>query len=339
MAGNDRTLTALNDPELRPFLTATGEPARSAALDVVMRDVARPIISRVLQRCRRAIAAAGARDTDDIEAAVLLRVVQKLESARGSEDDAVARLDEYVARLTFNAVADVRRESAPEWSRLKRRLRYVAMSDERLAAWDVPAGTLCGLAAWRERVDAVEHFRLPAGLPPPLRDQERPGEALLALLRIAGAPLPLDSVTTTLAELWGVEEPLARPLDDDFADAAQGPVALYETREELQIVWDEIRALPMPQRVALLLNLRDGIGLNAAALFPLTGVASFDDIAAAMEMPVEQLAAIWPRLPLADIEIAGTLRVERQQVINLRKTARARLQRRIARRQKGREGR
>jgi hypothetical protein len=39
------------------------------------------------------------------------------------------------------------------------------------------------------------------------------------------------------------------------------------------------------------------------------------------------------------MEIARTLHVERQQVINLRKAARARLQRRIAVRQKGREGR
>ena len=145
MARFDEALTALNDPELRTYLTATEEHARNAALDRVIRDVARPVISRVLQQCRRRIAAAGARDTDDIEAAVLLRVVQKLESARTAEDDAVSRLDEYVARLTFNAVADVRRESAPEWARLKRRLRYTAMADPRLAAWDVPAGTLCGL--------------------------------------------------------------------------------------------------------------------------------------------------------------------------------------------------
>lgn len=339
MARNDEALTVLNDPELRPFLTATGEVARRAELERVIRDVARPVIARVLQQCRRGIDAAGTGDRDDIEAAVLLRVVQKLESARTDEDDAVLRLDEYVARLTFNAIADVRRESAPGWARLKRRLRYTAMSDERLAAWDVPAATLCGLAEWQDRVDFVERFPVPTPTPRELHDDEHPGDALVALLRAAGRPMPLDAVTALFADLWQVEEPALGPLDDDVADEGRGPLAEYETREELQLVWREIRALPLAQRVALLLNLRDGIGLNAVVLFPLTGVASFDDIAGAMEMPPSKLADIWPRLPLADVEIARTLHVERQQVINLRKSARARLQRRLAAHQKGRERR
>jgi hypothetical protein len=339
MARIDEALTALNDPQLRTFLTATEEQARRAALERVIRDVARPVIARVLQQCRRRIAATGARDTDDIEAAVLLRVVQKLESARTEEDDAVLRLDEYVARLTFNAVADVRRESAPEWARLKRRLRYTAMSDPRLAAWDVPAGTLCGLEAWRDRVDAVEMLRTPVPVPDAMRDSARPGDALVSLVGMAAKPVALDAATTVLADVWQVEEPSARPLDDDVADDARGPMAVYETREELQLVWGEIRALPLAQRAALLLNLRDGIGLNAVVLFPLTGVATFDDIAVAMEMPLPMLEELWPRLPLADLEIAQTLHLERQQVINLRKAARARLQRRLAGRQKGRERR
>jgi hypothetical protein len=74
-------------------------------------------------------------------------------------------------------------------------------------------------------------------------------------------------------------------------------------------------------------------------LFPLTGVATFDEIAVAMEMPAAALTELWPRLPLADLEIARTLHLERQQVINLRKSARARLQRRIAGHQKGLERR
>jgi hypothetical protein len=58
-----------------------------------------------------------------------------------------------------------------------------------------------------------------------------------------------------------------------------------------------------------------------------------------MEMPPAQLATLWPRLPLSDLEIAAALNVGRQQVINLRKSARARLQRRLALRQKGRDRR
>jgi hypothetical protein len=58
------------------------------------------------------------------------------------------------------------------------------------------------------------------------------------------------------------------------------------------------------------------------------GVASFRDAAAALEMPPEELAQLWNRLPLEDKEIAARLGVDRQQVINFRSTARERLARR-----------
>lgn len=339
MAHDERMLAVLNDPVLRPFLTAREELVRRRELERVMAAVAQPAIRRVLRQCRRGIAASGALDTDDIEASIVLRVLEKLESARQSEDDAVVKLDDYVARLTFNAVADLRRQSAPEWAKLKRRLRYVATADARLAAWEVPAGTLVGLTAWRDRIDARTSLQIePAAVPLAMRDDERPGDALVALMQLANAPLPLDLVTTILAGLWRAE-PGLRQLDDGFADDAPTPVAEYETREQLQIVWEEICALPLTQRAALLLNLRDAIGLNAAVLFPLTGVATFDAIAEAMEMHPEALAEIWARLPLSDLEIAETLAIGRQQVINLRKAARARLQRRIAHRQRGRGAR
>ena len=58
------------------------------------------------------------------------------------------------------------------------------------------------------------------------------------------------------------------------------------------------------------------------------GVASFREVAAALEMTPQELAEVWNRLPLEDREIAARLGVDRQQVINLRSTARERLARR-----------
>ena len=46
-------------------------------------------------------------------------------------------------------------------------------------------------------------------------------------------------------------------------------------------------------------------------------------------MPAPELAALWPDLPLEDAAIAERLGLTRQQVINLRKSARARLGRRM----------
>jgi hypothetical protein len=68
----------------------------------------------------------------------------------------------------------------------------------------------------------------------------------------------------------------------------------------------------------------------ALELFPLTGVASIRAIASVLEIPAEEFAEIWNMLPLDDLAIAERLQVTRQQVINLRKSARKRLERRMA---------
>jgi hypothetical protein len=79
----------------------------------------------------------------------------------------------------------------------------------------------------------------------------------------------------------------------------------------------------------LLLNLRDHEGGNALTLFVLLGIAGIDRLAAAVGMSANELAEIWSELPLGDAAIAARLGVTRQQVINLRKSARERLRRRL----------
>jgi hypothetical protein len=78
-----------------------------------------------------------------------------------------------------------------------------------------------------------------------------------------------------------------------------------------------------------LLNLRTGTDLAAVTLLPLTGVAGIRQIAEALEIPAPEFAELWNRLPLDDLGIADRLGVTRQRVINLRKSARERLTRRM----------
>jgi len=82
--------------------------------------------------------------------------------------------------------------------------------------------------------------------------------------------------------------------------------------------------------VALLLNLRDAEGRGVLALMPLTETATLREIATALDMPPRELAQIWNQLPVEDAVIAERLGLTRQQVINLRKSARERLWRRTA---------
>ena len=139
-----------------------------------------------------------------------------------------------------------------------------------------------------------------------------------------------------VAELTGVSARKAREDEADdgraaeqIADARAGVDEEFDQRLYVARLWGEVRELPLNQRAALLLNLRDAQGRDLLALLPYTGVASVRQIAEALDIPAAEFAALWNDLPLEDKAIAERLGLTRQQVINLRKSARARLGRRL----------
>jgi hypothetical protein len=97
----------------------------------------------------------------------------------------------------------------------------------------------------------------------------------------------------------------------------------------LAILWREVRELPRRQRLALLLNFRDAGDQDLISLLPYTRTATIEQIAETLDLPVEEFLELWNKLPLDDVAIAELLGSTRQQVINLRKCARERLERRI----------
>lgn len=158
-----------------------------------------------------------------------------------------------------------------------------------------------------------------------------------ALFLLAGAPVRLDDILSVIADVQGVHDrgiSLSSNLEHDF-DVLSRPaeVSTYlplqmERRSYLRRLWAEISQLPRFQRVALLLNLRDAHE-GVIVLLPLAGVASIRQIAGVLEVSAEELSKWWNDLPFEDEAIAALLNVTRQQVINLRKAARARLGRRM----------
>lgn len=148
--------------------------------------------------------------------------------------------------------------------------------------------------------------------------------------------MELNNLVRAIADIRGIRDsgPTApttisiEGLDDRMADPR--PAASPDHVSFLKHVWEEVRKLPLRQRIALLANLRDDAGRSALALFPLTATASVRDIAGVLEMPSQERARIWNDLPIDDLQIASGLGISRQQVINLRKAARARLARRLA---------
>jgi len=326
---------SVNEPAHAPFAGTAG--GREEQIESLIVDHAKPTMERIIGRFMYGDSLHG-EDADDIVATVTLRLIRKLQAAEISESDPIRQFDSYVARLTYNTIYDYMRRRFPERTRLKNRIRYLASNDDRLAIWNAPAGTAVGLAKWRGGEQALD--RLDFGMSNAsqvMLDRNRPGDAVVAVVRAAGGPVLLATITATMAVLWGVSD-AENVTDASLVDEDPTPLERLESREFFRALWEEIRLLRPAHRSALLLNLRDPEGLNAVALLVLSGVATFDEIAESLEMTTSRLMDLWPGLPLEDNTIAGMLGVSRQQVINYRSSARERLTRRMARRFPGAKG-
>jgi hypothetical protein len=291
---------------------AADEPARSSTLDeLVARAV--PLIEAVVSRYANAFSSP--EDLRDVAATAMMRLVHRLGEASGRERAPILRFNDFVAKLAFNTANDLLRERFPARTRLKNRIRYVLGHSSRVTSWRSKRGVAAGLSEWRDSEPAG--FSDDVDLPPD--DVE---SALVTLFHRAGAAILLDDVVETLATSWNIVETEVVPIEPVAASAPS------DERENLAELWSEIRAMRPNHRAALLLNLRDRDS-SAIELFILIGVATIDELAAALEMTAEELAAIWNSLPLDDNSIAARLGVTRQKVINFRRAARDRLARRL----------
>jgi hypothetical protein len=110
---------------------------------------------------------------------------------------------------------------------------------------------------------------------------------------------------------------------------APSATEVAEQQAKLRQLWREILQLPLAQRVALLLGLGNARSGASVVLLIDTRIATAQEIAEAVGMPVARFAAIHNELPLGDQAIAEYLGVSRQQVYSYRLSARRRLVRRL----------
>ena len=293
-------------------------------------DRARPVVDRVLRGARRS--GVQQADVDDIRASVFARLLQRLRNS----DAPIQNYDDFVASVTLHALDDFIRGRNPLRVLLKNRIRYVCTHDDRFALWEADGAMVCGLAAWRGGSAANVPSIARKDAPVALLDESHPDAALIALFAFSAAPLRLDDVVRLLVELWQVSdrrEVLTDPADlvESMIDPQPSALERLERRQKLDTLWREIGELRLPQRIALLLHLRDETGMSAIPLLVITGVADPAAIARGLQWTTERLTAAWPELPFDDLRIAALLNMSRQQVINLRKSARERLSRKIAR--------
>jgi RNA polymerase sigma factor (sigma-70 family) len=311
-----------NDRLLAAVLSEVDEAARDRAIETLLLDHARRIVQRVLLTNRQNVRQ---EDFDDIASTVNLRIVRRL---RQLDQEPIANFADYVATITFNVIYDFLRSRYPQRTRLKNRVRYALSKDARFTTWEANGETVAGLAAWKGREPGVTLPSAADIAAETTADSQRTAKAIAVVFARSGAPMLLDDLVSLLAEAWNVTD-VHLVAADVAAPQAAGPAAQYEARQYLANLWLEVRSLRQPQRAALLLNLRDGDGRNAAALLLLARIATADQIAEAIGITLRRLTEIWNDLPLDDLSIAAMLGGTRQQVINLRKAARERLARRM----------
>jgi hypothetical protein len=351
------------DPLLAPFVQAADEESAREALGDVLASHASPLIRRIVGRQLGSMKSAASVDQDleDVQATVLLRLTAQCWTLRRSDaGTAIASLASYVATTTYNTCHEWLRTRAPRRARVQNRVRYVLTRGETLTLWEVADREWwCGLRTAvprdqktvelqaRTSEDVVRCVQQQLALLARLTAAGESHRVIVSLvqgtLTALGGPCRFSDLVSAIAEALGetdvsVSANVVRPYDEssgardlaeEVEDTSASPAEALEHRDYLTRLWSELVLLPIRQRVALLLNLRDEQGGGMLALFPVTGVASMADIARALELSEAGLADIWSTLPRDDQWIAEYLGITRRQVINLRKCARERLARRM----------
>jgi len=298
---------------------------------------------------------------------------REVDAGADAPADAVA----FAATVAHNAWSDHLRRKYPRRTSLKNRLRYFLSHQPKYRVWDHADGdSVAGLHAWQVTGRApADPARLrawtgadgerAAGLPRasvPRKPMEACGaddwdRLLGALFEQAQAPLVLDDLVRVVAVLLDLQEDRIESLsgsdedgDLDPADTeAPGPERRAEIRAMLRRLWGAVRALRPDYRLAYLLNI-PGAGKTRGDIevFALHGIASIEEIAAAIgldaaryqrlfaELPLddadrtaaaacgddlERFALLWRQLPLPDAAIGTLLGLGQQQVINRRMLA------------------
>lgn len=347
---NEQFTSEVSDVLLLPFLQARDYPTAEGLLAQLIQEHADPVITKILQGKLR-VSLNGSQgnqeNQDALEIASELRATLIADLRKMQQhpyQKSITSFGDYVATKTYSACADYFREKNPRRWRLKNLLRYQLNHRPQFALWKAENSCwYAGLSKWQGTHNAGDSSRpLPCSgailgmFSTKLAQDLTPEELLAAIFEQVEQPVEFDRVVSLAAEVWNITDSPLASVDDPDSEPTNEPVnsspgvdVLLERRLYLENVWTEICQLPVLQRAALLLNLRDAHGGSAIFFIPYLGIASQEQIAMILELTDEEFSALWSDLPLDDLRIAQILGITRQQVINLRKTARERLARRM----------
>ena len=335
------------DVLLEPLLTGVSDEQADELLSQLITNHAEPVIKGVIRFKLRlnSFRETQREEAEDIHQEVVLQLVSQLQRFRKlPSGHPITDVRGMAAVIAHRTCARWMRRQFPERHALKNRLHYLLTRQRGFALWqDGDGKLLAGFAVWQQQKAPLQTNRNLSdieNLPTQIRalKSDKPqefAEMLATLFNYLGGPIEFDDLVSGVAAIQGISDRPVESLADDEdgsfepTEAEPDPAWRVEKKFFLQRLWEELQLLPLNQRAALLLNLKDPSGFGCITLFPATGIATVRQLAAALEISPEDLAALWNDLPIEDARIAELTGLTRQQVINARKSGRERLARRL----------
>ena len=321
---------------MRLFLNAPSEAECAKFLDLLIVKFVLPTIEKILRAKFGDVKnnVFSGQDYEDLRGECGVKIVGVLRTRRNAPRDfsPIKDFSAYCAVIIYNVWNGFVREKSPNRENLKNKIRYALDKDGRFEM-ESDGGNLYRLRNLNSALSAiaVEHlttlvkeqneFFAPTELP----------ELLALIFEKADGGLKIEMLVKVVADLWQVSDFPTISLDDFHESDAPKAARCedYEMRCKLKHLWDEIRGLPVLQRVALLYNLRDERGGEMLFSFFNTKIAALDELAEAMNLPKTQLVKTLPLLPFSDRKIAEAMNLTVKRIGDLRKTARDNLRRRL----------
>jgi len=326
------------DSLLVPLLQTRDEAESQRLLEHLISDHVLPLSKEIIYHKLGAhVAGHDQQDSEDVQNNVVLKLLSVLRDCKHDPDfKSIGNFRSYVAVTAYNACNEYLRQKYPQRHSLKNQLRYLFTHFPQLAMWNDRDGrAVCGLIEMKDQkgtpASQGEIFSLVNRVHSLGLDNPPLIESVIAILKLLNTSIELDDLVSLVAEAKGIKDEVAQTegegesLLEQLADASPGIDRSVEQRFHLKRLWQEICELPLQQRTALLLNLKDENGKSQIEMLPFTGVATIRQIAGVLETGDEEFARLWNELPMEDAQIAKRLNLTRQQIINLRKAARQRL--------------
>lgn len=318
---------------LRACLAETDSLAAERDLGQLVEKHVEPVMRRIIMARLRRHGNEHLSHIEDVLSEAVIAFLLHFEDLRQQRTGPLENMDAFTAMLASRAVNDYFRRVNPTFHALRNRLLYLLERYPALARWKYLATGewLSGLAIWKSKkltpLRSIEGVDARAWLH---RDSDKlhAAEQLMQIFNGAGLPIRFNDLALLMARVWHVQDSRTENVEDhEFVDQVHSVDQRLSNRQWLEVLWKHICELNRNQRAALLLNLKGADGSCGASLLVTTGLVSIRELAKAVDIPDEEFSDIWQRLPLNDMEVGNLLGLERQQVINLRKCARVRLER------------